>query len=66
MWSLMDSLIAADGAVRPRLMSEELEINASLVAATLLVDLLATCTRILDCSDFDEQIVAMQKEFLAQ
>lgn len=68
MWSLMDSLIAADGdeAVRPRLMSEEPEINASLHAAAVLVDLLCTCTRILDCFDFDERIVAMNKEILPQ
>ena len=66
MRSLMDSLIVEDGAMRPRLMSEESEINASLHAAALLVELLATCTRILDCYEFDERIVAMQKEFLDQ
>lgn len=68
MRSLMDSLIAADNdeVFRPRLISEEQEINSSLLAAALLADLLATCTRILDCSDFDERIEAMRKEVQAQ
>lgn len=68
MRSLMDSLIAADGdeVIHPRLMSKEQEINSSLLAAALIADLLATCTRILDCSDFDERIEAMRKEVQAQ
>ena len=65
--SLMASLVPGTGveAMRPRVVAQDEPINASLIASALLLDLLAVCTRVFDCSDFDARIEALSKECIA-
>ena len=67
MKSLLDSIAIGGGreAVRPSLRAPRRNIHVALMAASLLTDLLAVCTRLFDCSEFDREIEALSKECLS-
>ena len=56
-----------DGADRQRLFRSGLEIQLedARLRGSALIDLVATCTRVFDCSDFDERIEGLAKKLSA-